>query len=79
MITDNDPVISKYISTPRELSSLNAGAFVAGIVEAILDASQCVRYLKRFFAMILFRNSSRFTLLHFLNMCILRSLIFTAC
>ncbi|KAJ3332949.1 TRAPP subunit trs31 [Blyttiomyces sp. JEL0837] len=39
MITDNDPVVNRYISTPRELSSLNAGAFVAGVVEAILDGS----------------------------------------
>jgi hypothetical protein len=42
MITDNDPVINKFISTPRELSSLNTGAFVAGIVEAILDGSNFV-------------------------------------
>ncbi|ORY51911.1 TRAPP I complex [Rhizoclosmatium globosum] len=37
MITDNDPIILKYISTPKELSSFNAGAFLAGIVEAVLD------------------------------------------
>ncbi|KAJ3416513.1 TRAPP subunit trs31 [Chytridiales sp. JEL 0842] len=39
MITDNDPVINKYISTPRELSSLSAGAFIAGMIEAVLDGS----------------------------------------
>ncbi|KAJ3195772.1 TRAPP subunit trs31 [Irineochytrium annulatum] len=39
MITDNEPVISKFISIPKELSSLNAGAFIAGIVEAVLDGS----------------------------------------
>jgi len=40
MISDNDPMTTKYISVPRELSQLNANAFVAGIVEAILDGCQ---------------------------------------
>ena len=38
MISDNDPVISKFISIPKEIKSLNCGAFVAGIVEAALDS-----------------------------------------
>ncbi|KAI8844438.1 NO signaling/Golgi transport ligand-binding domain-containing protein [Chytriomyces cf. hyalinus JEL632] len=38
MITDNDPLILKYISAPKEYASFNAGAFVAGVVEAVLDA-----------------------------------------
>ena len=42
MISDNDPAVTRFISVPKEMSSLNCGAFMAGIVEAILDASQFV-------------------------------------
>ncbi|KAI8615648.1 NO signaling/Golgi transport ligand-binding domain-containing protein [Chytriomyces sp. MP71] len=37
MLSDNDPVILKYISAPKEYASFNAGAFLAGLVEAVLD------------------------------------------
>ncbi|ORX89341.1 TRAPP I complex [Basidiobolus meristosporus CBS 931.73] len=40
MISDNEPVVNKFISIPKELSQLNCGAFIAGIVEAILDGCQ---------------------------------------
>ncbi|KAI8145919.1 NO signaling/Golgi transport ligand-binding domain-containing protein [Fennellomyces sp. T-0311] len=40
MISDNEPVLSRYISVPKELSQLNCNAFVAGIVEAVLDGCQ---------------------------------------
>ncbi|KAG5462281.1 MAG: NO signaling/Golgi transport ligand-binding domain-containing protein [Olpidium bornovanus] len=40
MIIDNEPVISKFISVPKELSQLNCAAFVAGIIEAVLDGCQ---------------------------------------
>ncbi|KAI9267437.1 NO signaling/Golgi transport ligand-binding domain-containing protein [Sporodiniella umbellata] len=40
MISDNEPVLSKYISVPKELSQLNCNAFIAGIVEAVLDGCQ---------------------------------------
>jgi len=40
MISDNEPVLTKYISVPRELSQLNCNAFIAGVVEAILDSAQ---------------------------------------
>ncbi|KAJ3036162.1 TRAPP subunit trs31 [Rhizophlyctis rosea] len=40
MISDNEPNISKFISVPKDLSQLSAGAFTAGIVEAILDGCQ---------------------------------------
>ncbi|RKP09449.1 NO signaling/Golgi transport ligand-binding domain-containing protein [Thamnocephalis sphaerospora] len=40
MISDNEPAVGKYISVPRELSQLNCGAFLAGIVEAVLDGCQ---------------------------------------
>ncbi len=39
-IIDNEPLLTKYISVPREFSSLNPGAFIAGMLEAILDTSQ---------------------------------------
>lgn len=42
MISDNEPVLTKYISVPRELSQLNCNAFIAGVVEAILDSAQFV-------------------------------------
>ncbi|KAK6526825.1 TRAPP subunit trs31 [Arthrobotrys megalospora] len=37
MISDNDPVVNTYISVPKEMSQLNCGAFIAGIIEAVLD------------------------------------------
>ncbi|KAI8991997.1 NO signaling/Golgi transport ligand-binding domain-containing protein [Mycotypha africana] len=40
MISDNDPLLTRYISVPKELSQLNCNAFVAGIVEAVLDGCQ---------------------------------------
>lgn len=44
MISDNEPILTKYISVPKELSQLNCNAFVAGIVEAVLDGCQFVSY-----------------------------------
>ncbi len=35
-------IVNKFISVPAELESLNCGAFVAGIVEAILCGSNFV-------------------------------------
>lgn len=42
MISDNEPILTRYISVPKELSQLNCNAFVAGIVEAVLDGCQFV-------------------------------------
>jgi len=42
MISDNDPPLTRFISIPKEMSTLNCSAFTAGIVEAILDGSQFV-------------------------------------
>lgn len=42
MISDNDPMVSKFISIPKDVSQLNCGAFMAGIVEAIMDGCQFV-------------------------------------
>lgn len=48
MISDNDPILSRYISVPKELSQLNCNAFVAGIVEAVLDGCQFVSFMHLF-------------------------------
>jgi hypothetical protein len=42
MISDNDPIVYKFISIPKEMSTLSCGAFVAGIIESILIASSFV-------------------------------------
>lgn len=39
MIFDNEPLVNTYISLPRELSSLNCAAFVAGIIEGVCDGA----------------------------------------
>lgn len=39
MVIDNDPLVNKYISVPREMSQLNCAAWVAGVVEGVCDAS----------------------------------------
>ena len=35
MISDNEPLVNQYISVPKEMSQLNCGAFVAGIIEGV--------------------------------------------
>lgn len=39
MITDNVPVVARFISIPKEYGNLNCLAFVAGIVEGALDSA----------------------------------------
>ena len=39
MVHDNAPIITKFISIPQSMGQLNCGAFIAGIVEAILDST----------------------------------------
>ncbi|KAI4683928.1 uncharacterized protein J4E84_006768 [Alternaria hordeiaustralica] len=39
MLFDNDPMVNQYISLPKELSSLNCAAFVAGIIEGVCDGA----------------------------------------
>ncbi|KAJ1938119.1 protein particle complex subunit [Linderina macrospora] len=41
MITDNEPSILKFISVPKEMSSFSPGAFISGVVEAIVECCQC--------------------------------------
>lgn len=40
MIIDNEPVVSKYVSVPRENSQLSVAAFAAGIIEAVLNGAR---------------------------------------
>jgi len=42
MLTDNDPLVTRMMSIPKESNALNCGAIVAGMMEAILDASEFV-------------------------------------
>ena len=37
MIIDNDPVVTRNISVPRDMSQLSCSSFTAGMVEAVLD------------------------------------------
>ncbi|GJJ13951.1 hypothetical protein Clacol_008208 [Clathrus columnatus] len=37
MLVDNEPPITRFISVPRDMSSLSCSAITAGIVEAVLD------------------------------------------
>jgi hypothetical protein len=39
MIFDNEPLVNQYISLPKELSSLNCAAFVAGVIEGVCDGA----------------------------------------
>ncbi|KAG5360596.1 Transport protein particle subunit trs31 [Yarrowia sp. B02] len=40
MIIDNEPVVSKYVSVPRENSQLSVAAYAAGIIEAVLNGAK---------------------------------------
>lgn len=44
MLVDNDPPLTRFISIPREMSSLSCSAITAGIVEAVLDGLGFVSY-----------------------------------
>ena len=37
MVADNEPLVNAFVSVPREMSQLNCGAFVAGVVEGVCD------------------------------------------
>lgn len=39
MVCDNDPLIAKFISTPKELQPLNCAVFYGGMIEAVLSAN----------------------------------------
>ena len=36
-VVDNDPLVNMFISVPKEMSQLNCGAYVAGIIEGVCD------------------------------------------
>ena len=45
MIIDNEPVVSKFISVPKDLqNNLNCASFVAGIVGAIMQSALFVTF-----------------------------------
>jgi len=44
MIIDNDPLVERHISVPKDLSQLSCSSFTAGIVEAVLDGLGLVRF-----------------------------------
>lgn len=39
MIVDNAPIVTEFVSVPRDMSQLSCAAFVAGIIESILTSS----------------------------------------
>ncbi|KAK7751676.1 Trafficking protein particle complex subunit 31 [Diatrype stigma] len=39
MVIDNEPLVNRHVSVPREMSQLNCAAFVAGIVEGLCDGA----------------------------------------
>lgn len=45
MITDHDPLVSKYISVPKELHDLNIASWMAGVLQVFLFESGHVRHL----------------------------------
>ena len=45
MIIDNDPVVTRNISVPRDMSQLSCSSFTAGIVEAVLDGLGFVSFM----------------------------------
>jgi len=42
MIIENQPLVNRFISTPKDFAGLNCAAYVAGIVQGILDAADLV-------------------------------------
>ncbi|KAJ9053974.1 Trafficking protein particle complex subunit 31 [Entomophthora muscae] len=40
MLSDNEPVLSQFLSLPKESAQLNANAFLAGVIEGVLTAGQ---------------------------------------
>ena len=39
MIHDNDPIVNKFVSVPKEMGSLDCAAFMAGIIKGMLDSA----------------------------------------
>lgn len=40
MLSDNDPVLTRFLSLSKESAQLNANAFLAGVMEGVLTAGQ---------------------------------------
>lgn len=43
MVIDNDPILERHISVPKDLAQLCCSSFTAGVVEAFLDGLNFVR------------------------------------
>lgn len=39
MLTDNDPLVLRFVSVPRDMASFNAASFVGGIIQGVLVAA----------------------------------------
>lgn len=59
MILENEPVVNKFISVPKEMSQLNCAAFTAGIIEAILDGAMFVSDYRSLCCLLFAKNYRR--------------------
>jgi hypothetical protein len=66
MLIDNDPSITRYISIPRDMSSLSCSALTAGIVEAVLDGLGFVSLSFPLFPPPLFSEDGKYSISHIL-------------
>ena len=41
-IFDKEPLTNRFISVPKDMGDLNCAAFVAGIINGVLDAAEFV-------------------------------------
>ena len=39
MVVDNDPLVTKFVSVPKDMSSLNCGALVAGVMQGAFSSA----------------------------------------
>lgn len=47
-LMEKDPLVNRFISVPRDKSSLNCAVFIAGIVEAVLTGTGFVSVFNNF-------------------------------
>lgn len=48
-LMEKEPLVNKFVSVPRDKSSLNCAVFIAGIVEAVLTGTGFVSHKKIIF------------------------------
>lgn len=49
-LIEKEPLVNRFISVPRDKSSINCAAFIAGIIEAVLSATGFVSFVFSFLA-----------------------------